>query len=187
MQNTSRPMSVGVCLASGLRERAENLNVIGFRRLKWHRLWSTSFPPTIKVVDQCVEVGTICSHCRPTGVVVVCGSPRDQRPPPIQHPPPIRRADRRNAPKGAQRARRLADARGESNTSRGKHAHASDSSTASDSTIDTASDIDSGSDMAMSAEGANARRCTRREANARAEICTHRHKHEFIGDGARFD
>ena len=41
-------------------------------------------------------------------------------PPPIQHPPPIGRADRRNAPKGAQRARRLADARGESNTVRGK-------------------------------------------------------------------
>ena len=30
------------------------------------------------------------------------------------------RDDRRNAPKGAQRARRLADARGESNTARGK-------------------------------------------------------------------
>jgi hypothetical protein len=27
----------------------------------------------------------------------------DMNPPPIQHPPPIRRADRRNAPKGAQR------------------------------------------------------------------------------------
>ena len=33
----------------------------------------------------------------------------------------IRRADRRNAPKGAQRARRLADAREESNAARGKH------------------------------------------------------------------
>ena len=32
----------------------------------------------------------------------------------------IRRADRRNAPKGAQRARRLADAREESNAARGK-------------------------------------------------------------------
>ena len=33
----------------------------------------------------------------------------------------IRRADRRNAPKGAQRARRLADARDKSNAGRGKH------------------------------------------------------------------
>ena len=41
-------------------------------------------------------------------------------PPPIQHPPPIGRADRRNAPKGAQRPMRLVDARGESNTVRGK-------------------------------------------------------------------
>ena len=36
-------------------------------------------------------------------------------------PPPIGRADKRNAPKGAQRARRLADAREESNTAGGKH------------------------------------------------------------------
>ena len=28
---------------------------------------------------------------------------RDMHPPPVQHPPPIRRADRRNAPKGAQK------------------------------------------------------------------------------------
>ena len=33
----------------------------------------------------------------------------------------IRRADTRNAPKGAQRARRLADARKESNAARGEH------------------------------------------------------------------
>ena len=121
-------VSSGVCarVVAGPSHLTQNLNVVGFRRWKWPRLWSTSFPPTIRVVDQCIEVGTTCSHCRPTGAVVVCGSSRDQPPPPIQHPPPIqqpppiRRADRRNAPKGAQRARRLADAREESNTARGK-------------------------------------------------------------------
>ena len=38
--------------------------------------------------------------------------------------------------------------------------------------------------MAMSAEGANARRCARRGANTRSGICTVRGKHGLSGDGA---
>ena len=42
------------------------------------------------------------------------------------------------------------------------------------------SKICSESDVAMSAEGANARQCTRREAHARTEISTGRYMHGFI-------
>ena len=44
------------------------------------------------------------------------------------------------------------------------------------SAINTASNNDSGLDEAMSAEGANARRCTRHGANAVAELHTDKHK-----------
>ena len=46
------------------------------------------------------------------------------------------------------------------------------------------SQICSESDVAMSAEGANARQCTRRGASARSEVCTVRGKHGLSGDGA---
>ena len=46
----------------------------------------------------------------------------------------------------------------------------------------SASDNDSESDEATSAEGASARRCTRRLAHARADVCTVRGEHEIYGD-----
>ena len=46
------------------------------------------------------------------------------------------------------------------------------------------SKICSESDVAMSAEGANARQCTRRGASARAKVCKARRKDGLSGDGA---
>ena len=63
----------------------------------------------------------LCSALPCKMIIWMCNPRPIQLPPPIQHPLPIRGADRRNAPKGAQRARRLADARGKSNTARNKH------------------------------------------------------------------
>ena len=76
MQMTSRPMSDSVCLDSGFRKRAEGILYLSSSNGHLKNNWNAEGVPLR------AEGALLC---------------RDL------HPPPIRRADKRNAPKGAQK------------------------------------------------------------------------------------
>ena len=92
-----------------------------------------------------------------------------RHPPPTQHPPPrhhrAHHQQHDDRPTWPQPSIRL-------------QAPASDSTPASVSRRSA----EGAPSMATSAGGVSARRCTRRGANARTEICTVRSKHEICGD-----
>ena len=73
-------MSVSVCLDSGFRKRAEGIRYLSSSNGHLKNNWNAEGVPLR------AEGALLC---------------RDLHPPPIQHPPPVRRADKRNAPKGA--------------------------------------------------------------------------------------